>query len=164
MRRIVAVLALLPFIPLAFAAQQPLALEPIPDISQDTKTDVTFTLKVKPADAPQPRFSISKVRKNGKVAEAPKNSKLDAETGSFSWTPTPSQAAGYEITFTVKDAKDNEANTTVKLTVRERPITAATGEVANLLKKWHAEGTAAGNSGDYYDNRDGDHSPLPRQL
>jgi hypothetical protein len=34
------------------------------------------------------------------------------------------------------------------------------GEIGDLLRKWASDGTAAGNSGDYYDNRDGGHSPL----
>jgi YD repeat-containing protein len=34
------------------------------------------------------------------------------------------------------------------------------GEVASLLRRWYRAGTAAGNVGDYYDNRDGGHSPL----
>lgn len=42
----------------------------------------------------------------------------------------------------------------------ERPITTATGKVGDLLRKWWKEGTAAGNVGDYYDNRDGGHSDL----
>src|SRR5438876_1997879 len=44
--------------------------------------------------------------------------------------------------------------------LRKKPITADTSEVGKLLKKWHEEGTAAGNVGDWYDNRDGEHSPL----
>src|SRR3954471_14489386 len=44
--------------------------------------------------------------------------------------------------------------------LRKRPITTDNGEVGKLLKKWYAEGAAAGNAGDFYDNRDGDHSPL----
>lgn len=42
----------------------------------------------------------------------------------------------------------------------ERPITTATGKVGDLLRAWWKEGTAAGNVGDYYDNRDGGHSDL----
>jgi hypothetical protein len=34
------------------------------------------------------------------------------------------------------------------------------GEIGDLLRKWYSDGTAAGNSGDYYDNRDGGHSLL----
>ncbi|MFT7639484.1 MAG: hypothetical protein ACI9G1_001220, partial [Pirellulaceae bacterium] len=34
------------------------------------------------------------------------------------------------------------------------------GEVADLLRKWHEEGTAAGNHGDLYDNHDRDHSNM----
>jgi hypothetical protein len=44
--------------------------------------------------------------------------------------------------------------------LRKKPITTDTGEIGKLLKKWHADGTAAGNVGDWYDNRDGEHSPL----
>lgn len=42
----------------------------------------------------------------------------------------------------------------------ERPIAANGGEVGRALRKWYAEGTAAGNIGDYYDNRDAGHSNL----
>lgn len=41
-----------------------------------------------------------------------------------------------------------------------QPITTARGPVGDLLRKWWAEGTAAGNIGDYYDNRDREHSGL----
>lgn len=33
-------------------------------------------------------------------------------------------------------------------------------EIAQLLNTWYAAGTAAGNIGDYYDNRDGNHSRI----
>ena len=33
-------------------------------------------------------------------------------------------------------------------------------EAARLVNEWHAAGTAAGKTGDFYDNRDGGHSPL----
>src|SRR5687767_10805196 len=41
-----------------------------------------------------------------------------------------------------------------------KPITTAPGELGDLLRQWHAEGTAVGNDGDWYDNRDGGHSDL----
>ena len=44
----------------------------------------------------------------------------------------------------------------------EKPITTASGPVGNLLRKWYAEGTAAGHKGDLYDNRDRGHSELDR--
>ncbi|MBI3822951.1 MAG: hypothetical protein HY289_09785 [Planctomycetes bacterium] len=44
--------------------------------------------------------------------------------------------------------------------LRQLPITTDAGKVGMLLKQWWAEGTASGNAGDFYDNRDGDHSPL----
>jgi hypothetical protein len=44
--------------------------------------------------------------------------------------------------------------------LRKKPITTDAGEVGKLLLRWHAQGTAAGNVGDWYDNRDREHSPL----
>lgn len=40
------------------------------------------------------------------------------------------------------------------------PITTDTSKVGELLRAWEAEGTAAGNVGDWYDNRDREHSGL----
>jgi acetyl esterase/lipase len=42
----------------------------------------------------------------------------------------------------------------------KKPIAIGGGEVGDLLRKWWQEGTAAGNAGDFYDNRDGGHSDL----
>lgn len=42
----------------------------------------------------------------------------------------------------------------------QRPITADKGDVGKQLLAWAAEGTAAGNEGDFFDNRDDNHSPL----
>src|SRR5688572_18544950 len=42
----------------------------------------------------------------------------------------------------------------------DAPITTAPGKVGELLRRWEKEKTAAGNLGDYYDNRDGGHSDL----
>ena len=44
--------------------------------------------------------------------------------------------------------------------LKDRPITTAQGKVGDLLRQWWKEGTAAGNVGDWYDNRDGAHSDL----
>lgn len=49
---------------------------------------------------------------------------------------------------------------TVHAQPADKPITTTKGPLGDLLRKWHSEGTAAGNVGDWYDNRDGDHSPL----
>ncbi len=42
----------------------------------------------------------------------------------------------------------------------EKPVTKVSGPVGDLLRKWYAEKTAAGNVGDVYDNRDRGHSGL----
>ena len=39
-------------------------------------------------------------------------------------------------------------------------ITTLKGKAGELLTKWNQEGTAAGNTGDFYDNHDNDHSNL----
>ena len=44
--------------------------------------------------------------------------------------------------------------------LKQKPIAAVGGKVGELLSQWWKEGTASGNAGDFYDNRDGDHSPL----
>ncbi len=46
----------------------------------------------------------------------------------------------------------------------DRAVTTLKGPAGDLLRAWFAEGTAAGNWGDLYDNRDGDHSDLPAGL
>ncbi len=155
------------FAPLMFAAlllsagrllAEPPVLDPLEAISQETKTEIAFQAKAR-GEAPL-RFAVARLRKNGKELPPPANLKLDADKGSFAWTPTPSQAGAYELTIRVKDKNDQEASTTVRITVRERSICTAPGAVGDLLRKWYAEGTAAGNTGDFYDNRDRDHSPL----
>ena len=47
-----------------------------------------------------------------------------------------------------------------KTSADDKPITTAGGELGDLLRKWYKEGTAAGNKGDLYDNRDRKHSEL----
>jgi hypothetical protein len=49
-------------------------------------------------------------------------------------------------------------------TLKQKPITTASGKVGELLRQWWKEDTAAGNVGDWYDNRDGGHSPLNLSL
>ena len=43
---------------------------------------------------------------------------------------------------------------------KNQPIAPAGSEIGDLLRRWYAARTAAGNIGDYYDNRDGGHSQL----
>jgi hypothetical protein len=44
--------------------------------------------------------------------------------------------------------------------LRKKPVATAKDELGELLMKWWTEGTAAGNVGDFYDNRDRAHSDL----
>ena len=54
--------------------------------------------------------------------------------------------------------KSNPSNNAGK--PEDKPIALPGNEIGDLLRKWYAAGTAAGNIGDYYDNRDGGHSML----
>ena len=45
--------------------------------------------------------------------------------------------------------------------VRKREVVLEHGDIGNLLREWYKAGTAAGNFGDFYDNRDGGHSLFP---
>src|SRR5262245_19413820 len=44
--------------------------------------------------------------------------------------------------------------------LRKKPVTTAEGELGDLLRAWYKHDMAAGNVGDWYDNRDREHSPL----
>ncbi len=57
-------------------------------------------------------------------------------------------------------AADPTADAAKLAELRKKPITTAKGELGDLLTQWWKDGTAAGNAGDFYDNRDGDHSDL----
>lgn len=41
-----------------------------------------------------------------------------------------------------------------------KPVTTIKGELGDLLRAWYKHDLAAGHVGDWYDNRDGEHSPL----
>jgi hypothetical protein len=133
-----------------------------PNVSQETRTPIQFVLQGRGTSLL--RFHVARVHKDGQDVAIPAAMKLDAKTGAFSWTPTPSQAGNYEITLAVRDGDDREATATFRAIVRARSISAAKSPVGDLLRKWYAEGTAAGNTGDFYDNRDRDHSPLNREA
>ncbi len=134
------------------------AQEVLPEVSQETGTAIKFTVQARTPG----RFAFGKVHKDGRECPRPGNMTLDPATGAFAWTPTPSQAGTWELSFTATDENKKETSTTFRVTVRARAITTLGGEVGELLKKWYAEGTAAGNTGDFYDNRDRDHSALHR--
>jgi len=92
------------------------------------------------------------------------NMALNARSGEFSWTPTESQAGAYEVTFLAKEATGETTRTTRRITVQPGPAATGSRKTALRVQGWYAAGTAAGNTGDFYDNRDGGHSPLRMQL
>lgn len=145
----------------AVAGQQPdLLIEAVADVNVETRTPIAFKFKT---NAKNTRFIVDKLRKDGKVVPPPPNLFVDALTGDVKWTPSPAQAGNYELKVVAK-TKDDDAGTTVKIAVKPGAITTDGGEVGKLLKQWYADGTAAGNTGDFYDNRDRDHSALNRAM
>jgi hypothetical protein len=68
---------------------------------------------------------------------------------------------------TVWDARLSVFRTFFKLDTApaaSEPIVKGLGEAGKLLTAWQAEGTAAGNRGDLYDNHDSDHSNMKYAL
>ncbi len=43
---------------------------------------------------------------------------------------------------------------------KKRQVVRGQGKIGELIRRWHAEGTAAGNHGDFYDNHDRNHSNM----
>lgn len=111
------------------------------------------------------QYGLTRVQKNGVEIPAPGNMKLDPKTGEFSWTPTESQPGDYEIHFLVRGPGGESASITRRVTVEPNEIVPPSdqSEIGKLLRQWYKEGTAAGNTGDFYDNRDRGHSLLNTQ-
>ena len=99
-------------------------------------------------------------QKDGKAVRIPDNMTYDVATGELTWEPTESQVGDYEISFVPFEGQATRFIATVLITVEPRAIYARGGKIGKLLDRWYAEGTAAGNTGDFYDNRDNGHSRL----
>ncbi|HUT36951.1 MAG TPA: hypothetical protein VNE39_25940 [Planctomycetota bacterium] len=145
------------------AARLPLAAEAPPKapderIAAEVRKEVAFSI----AAGEEREYGLTRVQRNGKELPPPPHMKLDPKTGAFTWTPAPSQAGDYEIHFLIRDPKGENAHATRRVAVEPPPIVPPNerGEVAKLLREWYKEGTAAGNTGDFYDNRDRGHSLL----
>ncbi len=136
--------------------------QPVKPIAVKPKTKVTF--QVEPAGetpAGLRRFALSRVVRDGLPVATPRDMKLDPATGAFSWTPRVSQAGTYALTFLVQDRSTPLGRRVERrVTVEAGEITTDRGEAGKRLRKWYADGTAAGNIGDFYDNRDRGHSHL----
>lgn len=160
MKRLLVVLSSLLLVSLVLAQDKPGKLEfvPLKPVVVDTNADVRIDVETKPAGK-ETAFTIASVMKDGKKIDPPASMKLDAKTGEFAWTPRPSAAGVYELTFQAKEG-ERTGKQSVQVTIRPRTITTDKGAIGKLLQAWYKEGTAAGNTGDFYDNRDGDHSPL----
>jgi tetratricopeptide (TPR) repeat protein len=75
--------------------------------------------------------------------------------------PVENSVAWVRETNTAWDARTGAfAVFLVPETNRAADIVVGHGKAGDLLRQWYKEGTAAGNVGDFYDNRDGDHSNL----
>jgi len=133
-------------------------------ILSKTRAKISFSIAAGQKPGDKHTHSIDRITRSGRSVKAPPNMKLAPSTGVFSWTPTESQVGTLEITFLTRDAAGKETRTTRRITVEAGQIAAGKSKVAVLLRKWYAAGTSAGNTGDFYDNRDGGHSKLNLKL
>ena len=62
--------------------------------------------------------------------------------------------------FESVSAAEEDKTANLVMDLGKKPITTVKGEVGDALRNWYEKGTAAGNVGDYYDNRDSGHSML----
>lgn len=72
-------------------------------------------------------------------------------------------AMGWAIVITTAALTAGRADVTLAAapaTAKVAPVTTDPGEVGKILRLWYGKGSAAGNVGDYYDNRDRGHSML----
>ena len=65
---------------------------------------------------------------------------------------------GLILSSWLNGGQTNRSETLTPLT--QVPVAVNGGEIGDKLRKWYDQGTAAGNAGDHYDNRDGGHSLL----
>ena len=149
------------------ASRALLAAEKPPEkIVGKTRGEIAFSLAAPVAGSGHPPpaadYGLTRVQRDGKELPPPANMKLDRQTGAFSWLPTESQAGDYEIAFLLKNAAGESSHAARQVSVEAPPIVPPgdRSEIAKLLRAWAKEGTAAGNVGDFYDNRDGGHSLL----
>ncbi|MGB2819571.1 MAG: putative Ig domain-containing protein, partial [Phycisphaerae bacterium] len=146
---------------LALAAAFPAAAatKPAGLIVARTRTEISFSLA--DANSPVGHYAIGGVSKDGKTIRTPRRMELDARTGKFSWQPTESQAGTYDVEFLITEPPPRLSRTARRrITVQAGGVTTDRGAIGRLLGKWYADGTAAGNTGDFYDNRDRGHSRL----
>ena len=121
--------------------------------------EVSFSLAE--GGAAEQTFEIAKVLRDSRQVKVPQGLAFDAKAGKVSWTPRPSQAGHYELKFLVYDRRHPQGREVLRrIDVRPAPVTTDRGTVGKLLERWFNEGTAAGNVGDFYDNRDRGHSGL----
>jgi len=138
------------------------AEKPPEKIAGKVRTEIAFGLAAEFPNAEGRQYGLTRVQRNGNEVPAPANMKLDPKTGAFSWTPTGSQAGDYEVAFLIKNPAGENAHASRLIAIEAPPIVPPNdnSEIAKLLRQWHKEGTAAGNTGDFYDNRDRGHSGL----
>lgn len=156
-----AVLLVSPCIGEIRAADSGAASKPSARVVGKPRTDISFGIADPNVPAGAGRYTLTRVVKNGKAIPAPAGMKLDAKTGAFSWKPAISEAGEYVVEFRIVESPPRRLRTTTRrITVAAGPITTDRGEIGRLLRGWYAGGTAAGNTGDFYDNRDRGHSRL----
>jgi len=105
-------------------------------------------------------FIIRKVISNSQETAIPDLVAINAETGEFTWTPTPSQVGEYFFIIDITDSNSDTAKKTVKITVPEQPVCVSGSAECTFIKEKYDAGEAAGNRGDWYHNSDKFHAKI----
>jgi len=132
-----------------------------PAVTGRPREQITARL-VEPAKGAE--VTVAHVVRDGKPVGVPKGMAVEPATGTLRWLPTESQAGAYDVELLVRPAGSGEpTKITRRLVVERGPITTDQKKVGQRLRAWYKQGTAAGNTGDFYDNRDRGHSALKLQ-
>ena len=134
-------------------------------VTVKTGEEINFNIRLTHGNLDVEAFEILSVERNGKEISVPASMKLNSLSGVFTWKPTPSQAGRYAIAFGSEGQTSDTAPLFTRLfRIEARTVTTLQTDAGVQLRHWYANGTAAGNTGDFYDNRDDGHSLLNPKL
>jgi PKD repeat protein len=101
----------------------PPVLDPIGDKSADAFVNLSFT-----TTASDPNDEIEDILSYSVSPALPPGATYDTSTGHFSWTPTPSDAGSYMLTFTTSDGNASASETiTITVNANNHPPVAVAG-------------------------------------
>ncbi|MBU4461218.1 MAG: hypothetical protein KJ579_11665, partial [Verrucomicrobia bacterium] len=142
----------------AIAATPP-APTAITDASPILRAKVGAKLTIDLAGAPEVPVAWTNVRyhmvgasRDGRFVTQIPEMNFSNLIGRLEWTPEPAQAGRYDLLFIA--APDPSAMSVIRrqVEIETPPVTTDTSPLGKRLTEWWTAGTAAGLTGDYYDN------------